>query len=179
MRQLQLTELGRVDATTFQQQKKIPIVAVLDNIRSLNNVGSFFRTADAFALEGVILCGYTGQPPAPEIRKSALGAEEVVAWQHFPTTLEALEYLAEKGYQLLAVEQTDASIPLNQIGSWDQPTALIFGNEVHGVAPEVLHRVDGAIEIPQHGTKHSLNVSVCAGIVFWKYFELYHANKNV
>jgi tRNA G18 (ribose-2'-O)-methylase SpoU len=178
MRQLQLTELGRVDAETFKKQQKIPVVAVLDNIRSLNNIGSFFRSADAFALEGLILCGYTGQPPAPEIRKSALGAEEVVAWKHFPTTVEALDYLSERGYQLLAVEQTDASISLNQIGSFDQPTALIFGNEVHGVAPEVLNRVDGAIEIPQQGTKHSLNVSVCAGIVFWKYFELYHAKKE-
>ncbi len=174
MRQLQLKELGRKSIEEFVHSPKIPVIAVLDNLRSLNNVGSFFRTADAFALEAVYLCGYTGTPPHPEIRKSALGAEDAVAWKKWETTSEAILALKSENTVVWAVEQTDQSIPLNTLQQFPaQRLAVVFGNEVHGVSPEVLSLVDGALEIPQEGTKHSLNVSVCAGVVFWKLFELY------
>ena len=174
MRQLQLKELGRKSIEEFQQSSKIPVIAVLDNLRSLNNVGSFFRTADAFALEAIYLCGYTGTPPHTEIRKSALGAEEAVTWKKWETTTEAIRALKLENTLVWAVEQTDQSVKLNELFEVPSPRiALVFGNEVHGVSPEVLSLVDGALEIPQEGTKHSLNVSVCAGVIFWKMVELY------
>jgi len=174
MRQLQLKELGRKSIEEFQQSSKIPVIAVLDNLRSLNNVGSFFRTADAFALEAIYLCGYTGTPPHTEIRKSALGAEDAVTWQKWETTTEAIRALKKENTLVWAVEQTDQSVKLNELFEAPAPRiALVFGNEVHGVSPEVLSLADGALEIPQEGTKHSLNVSVCAGVIFWKMVELY------
>jgi len=174
MRQLQLKELGRKSIEEFQQSSKIPVIAVLDNLRSLNNVGSFFRSADAFALEAIYLCGFTGTPPHPEIKKSALGAEDAVTWKKWETTSEAILSLKSENTTIWAVEQTDQSFKLNELTEFpSQRLALVFGNEVHGVSAEVLSLVDGALEIPQEGTKHSLNVSVCAGVVFWKLFELY------
>jgi tRNA G18 (ribose-2'-O)-methylase SpoU len=168
MRKLQLDELGRVSHDQFAHAQKRPIVLVLDNIRSGLNVGSIFRTADAFALEKIILCGITPQPPHREILKTALGATETIPWEYTPDPLLAIEMLKRKGFQIWAVEQTDASSPLTEL-QWQStvPIALVLGNEVHGVSDTVLSALDHAIEIPQFGTKHSLNVAVSAGIVVW------------
>ena len=146
---------------------------ILDNIRSLHNVGSIFRTADAFNIEKILLCGITATPPHREIHRSALGAEESVSWEYHKSTLEAASRLKEKGYELIAIEQTTNSIPLNELRPSPIPhppshNALIFGNEINGVSQEVLDICDLAIEIPQLGTKHSFNVSVTAGIVLWE-----------
>jgi 23S rRNA (guanosine2251-2'-O)-methyltransferase len=172
MRKLSMDELNRLDADGFKNSEKIPVVALLDNIRSLNNVGSFFRTADAFRLEKLLLCGYTGTPPHRDIHKSALGAEESVDWQHFSSTELALEELAAAGYQLVAIEQTTGSIPLH-LYKFDvhKKYALVFGNEVEGVSEAALVLCHEAIEIPQAGTKHSLNVSVCGGILMWECYK--------
>ena len=168
MRQLTMPELNRLPLNDFREAPKSPVVLVLDNVRSLHNVGAVFRTADAFALEKIYLCGVTGQPPHREITKTALGSTESVAWEHAPTTLGAVLQLQAAGYQLVAVEQTTASVPLPQFQpAPGQPLALVLGNEVFGVDDEVLALCAAAVEIPQLGTKHSLNVSVAAGVVLW------------
>lgn len=164
-----MSELQRKTVEEFLVAGKTPIVVVLDNIRSMHNVGSVFRTADAFLLERIALCGYTPQPPHRDIQKTALGATETVTWSYHQHTLAAVNELKSNGYKLLAVEQTSDSISLEQV-SWTEPEklALVFGNEVEGVHADVLAACDGSIEIPQLGTKHSLNISVAAGIVLWE-----------
>lgn len=171
MHKKQTAELNRLTPQAFKQQSKTPIILVLDNIRSGLNVGSAFRTADAFALEGIYLCGITAKPPHREILKTAIGATESVAWTYFERTAEAFSALRQMEYDIYLVEQTHDSISLQDF-DWtgEKPLALVFGNEVRGVSEEVLSLADGAIEIPQFGTKHSLNVSVCVGIVVWSCF---------
>ena len=172
MRKLSLKELNRLSVSAFKEQAKTPIVLVLDNIRSGLNVGSAFRTSDAFALEKIMLCGITAQPPHREILKTAIGATESVAWEYADNTMAALEELSAKGYQLIAVEQAEGSIPLHEFQvEAGQKYALIFGNEVNGVSQEVMDRIDACIEVPQFGTKHSLNISVCVGVVVWDLFS--------
>ena len=175
MRKLTMAELNRLPMADFKATPKSPVVLVLDNVRSLHNVGAVFRTADAFALEKIYLCGVTGRPPHRDITKTALGSTESVAWEHVPTTLAAAETLKQAGYQLVAVEQTTSSVLLPQF--WPaagRPLALVLGNEVLGVEDEVLARCDAAVEIPQLGTKHSLNVSVAAGVVLWDVLAKLH-----
>ncbi|MBK8492324.1 MAG: RNA methyltransferase [Saprospirales bacterium] len=168
MKKRQLQELNRHSIEAFKNLPKTPLVLVLDNIRSALNVGSIFRTSDAFALAGIHLCGITAQPPHREILKTAIGATESVDWQYFPHTVDSLAQLRQKGYRLIGIEQTDASTLLQEFQlESSQPCALVFGNEVGGLADEVLPLLDGCIEIPQFGTKHSLNVAVCVGIVVW------------
>ena len=168
MRKLTMQELNRLPVADFKATPKSPVVLVLDNVRSLHNVGAVFRTADAFALEQLYLCGVTGRPPHREITKTALGSTESVAWTYTATTLEAVMQLQAAGYQLVAVEQTTASVPLPQFQpAPGRPLALVLGNEVFGVDDEVLALCEAAVEIPQLGTKHSLNVSVAAGVVLW------------
>lgn len=169
MRKLSMEELERKSVDDFHAAEKIPLVVVLDNVRSMHNVGSVFRTSDGFLIEGIYLCGYTPQPPHRDINKTALGATETVAWSYFHSTMEAVHSLREKGFRILAVEQAENSISLEKLG-WDKktPLALIFGNEVEGVAQEVVDHCDGCLEIPQWGMKHSLNISVAAGIVLWE-----------
>ncbi|MEM6967015.1 MAG: RNA methyltransferase [Bacteroidota bacterium] len=172
MRKLKLQELNRVDATTFKQQAKTPVVIVLDNIRSGLNVGSAFRTADGFGLEKIFLCGITVTPPHREILKTAIGATQSVDWEYAKTTLEAILKLKAAGYQLIAVEQVDDKIWLQDFEvAEDQKYALIFGNEVNGVSEEILEHLDACVEIPQIGTKHSFNISVCIGMVSWDFFK--------
>lgn len=153
----------------FRAALKNPIVIVLDNIRSLNNVGSFFRTADSFLLEGILLCGITGCPPHREIEKTALGATLSVQWQYFQYVQEALQYLKDNGYKILAIEQSNKSVYLQDLYlNKEDKVALIFGNEVTGISQEALYNSDIIVEVPQMGTKHSLNVAVCGGIVCWE-----------
>ena len=170
-----MDELNRMSATEFKDSDKTPIVVVLDNVRSLNNIGSIFRTADAFRLESVYLCGISATPPNKEIHKTGLGAEDTVPWRYFENTLDAISYLKENGYFLIPVEQVSGSISL-EIYPVDstQKYALIFGNEVKGVQQEVIDLCQTAVEIPQFGTKHSFNVSVSAGIVFWEFYRKFH-----
>ena len=159
-------ELGRPDVDAFKEQQKLPLVVVLDNVRSHNNVGSVFRSSDAFLVERILLCGYTGTPPHRDIHKTALGATESVSWQHYDTTLDAVKQLKADGYKVYAIEQTLNSTMLDRF----LPTgkiAIVLGNEVMGVDQAVIDVCDGVIEIPQFGTKHSLNISVSAGIVLW------------
>ena len=152
--------------------EKLPIVVVLDNVRSAQNVGAFFRTGDAFAVEKIALCGITATPPSREIHKSSLGAEFTVAWEYFKTTVEAVEMLKSQGYTVLAIEQVEGAVMLDRLTvDKSKRYALVFGNEVSGVDQAVVDMCDGAIEIPQVGTKHSINVSVCGGVVIWKFFE--------
>ena len=152
--------------------EKLPVVVVLDNVRSAQNVGAFFRTGDAFAVEKIALCGITATPPSREIHKSSLGAEFTVAWEYFKTTVEAVELLKSQGYTVLAIEQVEGAVMLDSLTvDKSKKYALIFGNEVSGVDQAVVDMCDGAIEIPQVGTKHSINVSVCGGVVIWKFFE--------
>lgn len=169
MKKLSLKELNRLSPEAFKDRAKIPVVLVLDNIRSGLNVGSAFRTADAFALEKVLLCGITAQPPHREILKTAIGATESVEWQYYKTTEEAVTALKNDQYKIWVIEQTDESVSLEQ-SKIDpiQKYALVFGNEVNGVSDAVLPLADQSIEIPQFGTKHSLNISVCVGIVSWE-----------
>ena len=168
MRKLTVEELCRMDVEEFKQSEKLPLVVVLDNVRSLHNVGSVFRTADAFRLQGVCLCGITACPPSPEIHKTALGAEDSVDWWYAEDTLEAVRELQAKGYEVLAVEQVEGS---HRLGAFKPEKgkhyALVMGNEVKGVRQDVVDAAAGALEIPQYGTKHSLSVSVSAGIVIW------------
>jgi len=168
MRKLQNEELNRKSLNEFKDAPKTPIVIVLDNVRSLNNVGSVFRTGDAFLIEAVYLCGITGQPPNKEIQKTALGATESVAWKYMENTLDAVNELKNDGYLVYAIEQAESAIMLNNfMPSKRQKIAIIFGNEVKGVQQEVIDASTDVIEIPQVGTKHSLNIAVSVGIVMW------------
>ncbi|MCB0656158.1 MAG: TrmH family RNA methyltransferase [Saprospiraceae bacterium] len=169
MKKLSLEELGRHSVSEHQNKPKFPVKIVLDNIRSGINVGSAFRTADALLIDELILVGISPQPPHREILKSAIGAEESVPWRYFPTPEACLDYLEETGYALWVVEQTNASTSLLDFRATSQyPLALVFGNEVHGVSEAFLPHANGAIEIPQYGTKHSFNVSIAIGIVLWE-----------
>ena len=200
MRKLKITEMGRMNAEEFKASEKMPLIVVLDDVRSMYNVGSVFRTADAFRVEAIYLCGITAQPPHPEIHKTALGAEDTVAWQYFPTALDAVHALKQQGYTVYSIEQCEGSTPLQTLQTLPSPSlqggggisanedtneqsnyslpagrvrggsfALILGNEVKGIHQEVVDASDGCIEIPQYGTKHSLNVSTTAGIVIWEF----------
>ena len=171
MKKLSLKELRRVSPSDFKNQDKTPIVLVLDNIRSGLNVGSAFRTADAFALQKIYLCGITVQPPHREILKTAIGATESMDWFYSSSTVEVVQDLKAKGYRVVAVEQADQSTFLQDFQLHkDEKIALVFGNEVKGVSDEVISIIDECIEIPQFGTKHSLNISVCVGVVVWDLF---------
>ena len=171
MRKILNGELGRPTAEEFAAAAKMPVTVVLDNVRSALNVGSFFRTCDAFAVERIMLCGITAAPPDREIHKTALGAELTVAWQRFSSTAECIAELHREGYSVLAVEQVEGSVMLeNLTAETDKRYALVFGNEVDGVSQEAADMCDGAVEIPQVGTKHSLNVSVAGGVVLWEFF---------
>lgn len=162
--------MGRIGREEFLSSHKLPLTVVLDNIRSLHNVGSVFRTSDAFRVERIVLCGITATPPSAEIHKTALGAEDVVPWQHFPDTMEAVAMLKNEGYEVYSIEQCEGSIALQDFPLHEgKRYAIIMGNEVKGVQQQVVDASDGAIEIPQFGTKHSLNVSVTAGMVIWEF----------
>ncbi len=168
MKKLKNEELGRISVNEFREAVKTPVIIVLDNVRSLNNVGSVFRTADAFLIEAVYLCGITGTPPNKEIQKTALGATDSIAWKHFKKTTDAIEELKKKNYLVYSIEQADSAIMLNNfMPSRNQKIAIIFGNEVKGVEQEVIDMSTDVIEIPQLGTKHSLNIAVSVGIVMW------------
>lgn len=168
MRKLENSELDRLNVEEFKQVEKTPICIVLDNVRSLNNIGSVFRTADAFLIEKIYLCGITATPPHKDIHKTALGATDSVVWEHRESTLELLEELREEGYTSLAVEQAENAVMLNDFKvEENKKYALIFGNEVKGVSQEVVSASDLVLEIPQYGTKHSLNISVSVGVVVW------------
>jgi len=170
MRKLNMDELNRISKEDFEKAEKLPIIIILDNIRSLSNVGAFFRTADAFRIGALYLCGITACPPHREIHKTALGADETVRWHYFETTEAACQALKDEDYRIYAVEQVEGSVSLQDF-EFVGHTAYLLGNEVEGVSEEALPYCDGAIELPQEGTKHSINVSVCAGIVMWKAFE--------
>ena len=172
MRKLSMEELGRMTTEEFVRSKKMPVTVVLDNIRSLNNIGSIFRTADAFRVESIHLCGITGRPPHREIHKTALGATESVNWEYFEDTADSIRVLRDAGYRIVVIEQTDESLRLDVHDLLpDIKTAVVFGNEVKGVQQSVVDMADLSIEIPQMGTKHSLNVSVSAGIILWSMFR--------
>ncbi len=161
-------ELGRLTPEEYHQTEKFPVTIVLDNVRSLNNIGSIFRTADGFRAEELLLCGITATPPHRDIRKTALGAEEAVPWRYFPETREAISELKKNGYRILSVEQTENSISLERFSpKKGQHYALVFGHEIRGVSQEVVEMSDTVIEIPQFGTKHSFNIAVSAGMVLW------------
>jgi len=179
MRKLKNEELNRLSIEEFKDAEKVPIVIVLDNIRSLNNIGSVFRTADAFRIEHVILCGITAKPPHRDIHKTALGSTESVDWEYYEDTVDAVKDLKRKGYHIYAVEQADKSISLQNFKPGkNMKIAVIFGNEIKGVEDEVIPIVEGCIEIPQFGTKHSLNIAVSAGIVAWELFNKYRGIKD-
>ena len=172
MRKLKNEELQRMDPEAFKVSKKMPWVIVLDNIRSMHNVGATFRTADAFRIEKIILTGITAQPPHREIQKSALGATESVTWEYLSKPMMALEQLLSEGYQIIGIEQADQSLPLDAFHpDPNKKYAFFFGNEVFGVTDEVIANVDACYEIPQFGTKHSLNISVSVGVVIWDMFQ--------
>ena len=164
--------MNRLTPEEFKESRKLPLVVVLDHIRSLNNVGSVFRTSDAFRVESIYLCGITACPPNAEIHKTALGAEETVDWKYFNNTLEAVENLKKDGYTVCAIEQVEGSVMLDKLQLYkDKKYAIVMGNEVKGVQQSVVDKCDMCIEIPQYGTKHSLNVSVTTGIVIWEFFN--------
>ena len=165
-------DLERAGLDTYRQSPKLPIVVVLDNIRSLNNIGAIFRTCDAFRVDHVCLCGITATPPSPEIHKTALGAEESVNWKYYDNTLAALDDLKKAGYKIAVLEQVKGSISLPDMKfSPDEKVAIVAGNEVEGVAQDVVNAADICVEIPQEGTKHSLNVSVSTGLILWETFK--------
>ena len=169
MRKLSMSELGRKSVEEFRQSEKIPIIIVLENIRSAYNVGSVFRTADAFLLQSIYICGYTARPPHKEIRKTALGAEETMSWKYFKKINEAIEELRKEKYRIFAIEQTLNSHLLQQVGfKKNEKLAVVFGNEVTGVEQATIELTDGCIEIPQLGMKHSLNIATAAGVVLWE-----------
>ncbi|HEY4194171.1 MAG TPA: RNA methyltransferase [Mucilaginibacter sp.] len=171
-KKLKLDELNRASVAEFKAQDKLPVTVVLDNVRSMHNIGSIFRTSDGFAVEQICLCGITAQPPHREIEKTALGATQSVNWKYFPDTTEAVVYLRNKGYRVIAIEQAENSTQLNDFDpKAGEKYALIFGNEVNGVSDEVMEMIDTCVEIPQFGTKHSFNVVVSAGIVLWDFFS--------
>ncbi|MCX6290154.1 MAG: RNA methyltransferase [Bacteroidetes bacterium] len=170
MRKIKNAELGRKSVDEFKSSGKIPLVIILDNVRSLHNIGSVFRTADAFLVEAIYLCGITAQPPHREIEKTALGATDSVAWKYMASAAAAVNELKSNGYFTIAVEQAEGSIPLEHFRMEEEKKyALVFGHEINGVGEDVMETVDAAIEIPQSGTKHSLNISVCAGVVLWEF----------
>ena len=170
MRKLKITELNRLSVEEFKQADKLPLVVVLDEVRSLHNIGSVFRTSDAFLVNCIYLCGITATPPHPEMHKTALGAEDTVNWIYKKHTLEAVEELHNEGYTVLAIEQVEGRTMLGDLVlDKDKKYAIVMGNEVKGVQQEVVNACDGCIEIPQYGTKHSLNVSVTTGIVLWEF----------
>lgn len=172
MRKLLNEELNRKSVDEFKRASKTPIIVVLDNVRSLNNVGSVFRTADAFLIEAIYLCGITGTPPNKDIQKTALGSTDSVAWKYFKTVLEAIAELKQNNYNVYAIEQAQSAIMLNNFNpKKGQKLAIIFGNEVKGVQQEVVDASDDVIEIPQVGTKHSLNIAVSVGVVLWDLFQ--------
>lgn len=172
MRKLANDELERLNPEAFRAAEKTPVIILLDNVRSMNNVGSVFRTADAFLVEKIVLCGYTPQPPHRDIQKTALGATETVTWEHASDTLAAVKRLQQEGCAVYAVEQAEQSIMLHQfVAPQQQKIALVFGNEVEGVQQAVVSACDGCIEIPQFGSKHSFNIAVSAGIVVWEVYK--------
>lgn len=172
MRKLKITELNRISAEQFKEAKKLPLIVVLDNVRSQYNVGSVFRTSDAFRVESIYLCGISATPPHQEIHKTALGAEDTVEWKYFKNTIEAIKELKEAGYFIYSIEQVEGSVMLQDLHLDNtKKYAVVLGNEVKGVQQEVVNLSDGCIEIPQFGTKHSLNVSTTAGIVIWDFFK--------
>jgi 23S rRNA (guanosine2251-2'-O)-methyltransferase len=168
MRKLKMQELGRKSAEEFRRSDKLPIIVVLENIRSAYNVGSVFRTADAFLLQAIYICGYTAHPPHKEIKKTALGAEETVDWKYFKQVREAIDDLREEGFAIYAVEQAENSHKLHALSFEHEKLAVIFGNEVTGVEQSTIEKTDGCIEIPQLGMKHSLNIATAAGVVLWE-----------
>ena len=172
-----MLEMGRISTEEFKQSKKLPLVVVLDNIRSLNNIGSVFRTSDAFRVESIYLCGISATPPSMEIHKTALGAEDSVDWRYFADTHEAVRELQNRGYRVMAIEQCQGSTMLNEFEP-DQNVGygVVMGNEVKGVQQTVVDMCDGCLEIPQYGTKHSLNVSVTTGLVIWELFRKFSSN---
>ena len=175
MKKLKITEMNRLTVDEFKEKAKTPLIVVLDNVRSLHNVGSVFRTADAFLVEAVYLCGITSTPPQAEIHKTALGAENTVTWKYFEDTHQALEELRKQNYTVFAIEQAAGSTLLPElILNPAKKYAVVLGNEVKGVQQSVVDACDGCIEIPQFGTKHSLNVSVTGGIIIWEFFRLMH-----
>ena len=170
MRKLNITELKRISTEEFKKSEKLPLVVVLDEVRSLHNVGSVFRTSDAFLVESIYLCGITATPPHPEIHKTALGAEDSVSWIYYKDTRDAVNQLKDEGYTVLSIEQVEGSTMLQDVElEENKKYAIVFGNEVKGVKQEVVDMCDGCIEIPQFGTKHSLNISVTAGMVIWEF----------
>lgn len=178
MRKLKLDELGRVDVKGFKKQEKLPLVIILDNVRSMHNIGSIFRTSDGFAVEKICLCGITAQPPHREIEKTALGATQSIEWVYYETVFLAIEELKNEGYIIIAIEQAEKSTMLTEYKpASDEKYALIFGNEVHGVSDEAMTMADKCIEIPQFGTKHSFNIVVSAGIVLWDFFSKINAKR--
>jgi len=172
MRKLKNSELQRLNIEEFKNAPKTPIIVILDNIRSLNNIGSVFRTSDAFLIEKIILCGITAKPPHKDIQKTALGATESVDWEYIQETSAALKNLKESGFTIVSIEQTENAVELQNFTiETGKKYAVIFGNEVKGVQQEVVNESDYCIEIPQFGTKHSFNISVSAGIVLWEFFK--------
>jgi tRNA G18 (ribose-2'-O)-methylase SpoU len=179
MRKLLNEELDRLEVHEFKKATKKPIVVVLDNVRSMNNIGSVFRTADAFLVEAIYLCGITATPPHKDIHKTALGATESVNWKYFENTEEAIDLLRSDGYRILGIEQTEGSIMLQEyIPENGVKYGIIFGHEVRGVQQSIIDLCDDTIEIPQFGTKHSLNISVCAGLVIWEIFQKLRHKKS-
>ena len=179
MKKLKLEELGRISPADYKNAERIPVCFVLDNLRSMHNVGSAFRTADAFTVEKIVLTGITGTPPHREIQKTALGATESVPWQHVESSKEAVSKLRSEGYEIVLIEQTTLSVPLQKF-PWSEHKkyALIFGNEINGVSDDLLDMADHAIEVPQAGSKHSLNVAVCVGVVAWECFRQFRLKED-
>lgn len=172
MRKLKLEELNRPTIEEFQSQQKLPVVVVLDNVRSLHNVGSAFRTSDGFAVDAIYLCGITAQPPHREIEKTALGATQSIKWEYFENSLAAVEKLKANNYQIVAIEQAENSVSLLDFNpDKEKKYAFFFGNEVNGVSEEVMQNMDTCLEIPQFGTKHSFNIVISTGIVLWDFFS--------
>jgi 23S rRNA (guanosine2251-2'-O)-methyltransferase len=170
-KKLSMDQLNRKSIEQFKNAPKVPIVIILNNVRSMNNIGSVFRTADAFLLQAIYLCGVTATPPHREIQKTALGATETVTWKHFSTTIDAIDELRKEGFTIYAVEQAEKSTMLDAINPDSKKIALIFGNEINGVDQQALDMADACIEIPQYGTKHSINLAVSVGIVVWEMFN--------
>lgn len=171
-----IRDLNRDTIEQYRRRQKLPLVVVLDNIRSLNNIGSVFRTSDAFLVDSIMLCGITAVPPSPEIHKTALGAEMSVRWEYFPDTMECVRELHRRGFKVCVLEQVKESVRLNDFRPVaGEKYAIVAGHEVHGVDPDVVNAADICLEIPQFGTKHSLNVSVSTGIALWHFFTALHA----
>ncbi len=171
-KKLKLSELGRVSPLEYQGKEKIPLILILDNVRSGHNIGSFFRTGDAYLVEKILLCGITAKPPHRDIQKSALGSTETVDWEYHENCLEAVRLLKNDGYTIISIEQAEKTVSLEDLKiDKEEKVAVVFGNEVKGVQQEVIDESNFCMELPQYGTKHSLNVSVCGGIVIWELFQ--------